>query len=530
MPVLSWVPKAGGAPGVMAATLELSAVKLKTSRGTMRTFAWNGMIPGPLIRMKPCGVYHLTIKNGLEDWAVSDQNSAAGAPLNTLHDPSTTNVHLHGLHISGEAPGDDTFTVVEAGGENEFIYTIPCDHSGGTNCSALQTNGGAAGMLVIEPGEREIADMPVAYRSLPEQYLVIQDFSVKDLTTYSLVSGDAVFDTDIPDTFAAANGCAQRSGGAQITVAAGQWTRLRMLHAGSAQNAVITIEPAAAAATAAGAAGAAAAAVPRCDMVLLQKDGAWLGSVPRTVRGAAPGGAPALFFTPSSRNDVAIRCADAGVEHEIRYTQVNNSLRPDAEVIGTVTVTPDARPPAPDLPEWGPCRPAYLKDLTVLTPEQLGAAYPLELRQTINGAQFEGPDVIMHELTLGVPEQWLVTGTDQHPLHVHIGGVSAENQWDDAPDWLVVGDWMDSLSARGRVPILVHPERFSGPMVIHCHITSHADQGMMAVFTIKGRGADALTPPQLAMSAPAHSCMPVAIDVDLTGARKLLSAKRSQSL
>ncbi|KAG5183451.1 hypothetical protein JKP88DRAFT_354607 [Tribonema minus] len=413
---------------------------------------------------------------------------------------------------------DGTFTVIVAGDENEYIYTVSCDHSGGTNwyhphfhgSSALQTNGGAAGMLIIEPGVRESADTPMLYQSLPEQYLIIQslseqclmiqsllelyliiqDFSVQDLTAYSLMSGDAVFDTNIQDPFATVNGC---TGGSQvINVEAGQWTRLRTLHSGNLYNAIVTIEPAAAGAN-----------TPLCDVVLLQKDGAWLGTVPRTVQGTAPGEAPALFFTPSSRNDVAVRCAGAGAKHEIRYAQVNNALRADPEVIATLEVSPSTRPPAADLPQWSPCRPAYLQDLTGLTPQQLGNAYPIELRQTINNAQFSGPEDYMHELELAVPEQWLVTGTDLHPLHVHvnhfqIGKVTAANQWAEAPEWLQEGDYMDSLSAKGSVQLLVRPERFSGVMIIHCHITSHADQGMMAVFNIKGKGADALSPPQVA--------------------------------
>jgi FtsP/CotA-like multicopper oxidase with cupredoxin domain len=35
--------------------------------------------------------------------------------MNTFHAPNTTNLHTHGLHISGESPGDNVFRTCEPG-------------------------------------------------------------------------------------------------------------------------------------------------------------------------------------------------------------------------------------------------------------------------------------------------------------------------------------------------------------------------------------------------------------------------------
>jgi FtsP/CotA-like multicopper oxidase with cupredoxin domain len=41
--------------------------------------------------------------------------AVTGNVMNTFHYPNTTNMHTHGLHISGESPGDDVFRTCEPG-------------------------------------------------------------------------------------------------------------------------------------------------------------------------------------------------------------------------------------------------------------------------------------------------------------------------------------------------------------------------------------------------------------------------------
>lgn len=54
--------------------------------------------------MEACQTYQLTFTNALE-WP------SPGGSWNTLKDPNTTNIHTHGLHISGESPADDVLYV-----------------------------------------------------------------------------------------------------------------------------------------------------------------------------------------------------------------------------------------------------------------------------------------------------------------------------------------------------------------------------------------------------------------------------------
>ncbi len=73
----------------------------------------------------------MTLKNEMEEW--SDFFPPKSEILNTHKDPHITNLHLHGLHISSEAPGDNQLVAVLPGEEYVYTYVVPCDHAAGTH-------------------------------------------------------------------------------------------------------------------------------------------------------------------------------------------------------------------------------------------------------------------------------------------------------------------------------------------------------------------------------------------------------------
>ena len=68
--------------------------------------------PGPVIRMQPGMRYKLVLHNGVSN--------------------RLTNLHTHGLHISGSGNADDITREVNGGDCLVYNYTIPVDHRGGT--------------------------------------------------------------------------------------------------------------------------------------------------------------------------------------------------------------------------------------------------------------------------------------------------------------------------------------------------------------------------------------------------------------
>jgi len=113
-----------------------------------------GTPPNPLasvtIRMQRCKTYSLTLKSNLG-----------------LANGEYTSIHTHGLHVSGNAPGDNVLH--DAPGETDpfvkdttsftYKYSVPCDHGGGTfwyhshtEQTAPQISAGLAGALIVEDG------------------------------------------------------------------------------------------------------------------------------------------------------------------------------------------------------------------------------------------------------------------------------------------------------------------------------------------------------------------------------------------
>ena len=66
----------------------------------------------------------LTLVNNLED---RDNTGEWNQPRK----PNTTNLHLHGMHVSGRAPGDDIRIIVPPRGSYSYKYEIPEDHMPG---------------------------------------------------------------------------------------------------------------------------------------------------------------------------------------------------------------------------------------------------------------------------------------------------------------------------------------------------------------------------------------------------------------
>lgn len=73
----------------------------------------------PATRARPlqaCGTYLLNYVNDQAEWP----EGVPASQINGIHTPTVTNLHLHGLHISGESPGDDVLTQIEPGETGEY--------------------------------------------------------------------------------------------------------------------------------------------------------------------------------------------------------------------------------------------------------------------------------------------------------------------------------------------------------------------------------------------------------------------------
>ncbi len=128
LPQLEWTK---AEDGIYETTVTMDVGSYETEYGTVTTRVYNGLLPGPVMKLKACETYRVTLKNNMEAWM--DFFPPVLSLLNTFKDPHITNLHLHGVHVSCEAPGDNQLVAVAPGEEYVYTYVVPCDHAAGTH-------------------------------------------------------------------------------------------------------------------------------------------------------------------------------------------------------------------------------------------------------------------------------------------------------------------------------------------------------------------------------------------------------------
>ncbi|KAG5184310.1 hypothetical protein JKP88DRAFT_348452 [Tribonema minus] len=460
---LAWTTNADG---TLSATLEFGAIQFTNKYGTTRTRGYNGGIPGPLMRLQACKVYKLTLKNTLSGWA--DPTSPT---LNQFTNPSTTNLHTHGLHVSGMGNADNVLREVARGESAVYTYAIPCDHAGGTHFYhahhhggvTLQAGGGAVGLLRVDdnPTFEAIASRPAIYGSMPTRYVVLQYVDPDTLQTTAAAMGDDLFYTTATAKHYLTNGCDDYT----MSITLGKWTRLRMLHVGRLDNALVSIQN--------------QGGGDPCIMALLAKDGVY-DSAPGTVY-------TNLFFSISSRVDIALYCKTAGT-YSVLLSTVSFTTKLK---VATLTVAAGTAVDAATLPAWKPCRPFYLSDLRPVTVAAANSLAITLINGAINDQSWKGaatPYLNKDPFAEGVAAQASIAGTSQHQFHMHVNHFQLQAAYEagGVANWYKAGDWLDTFASADTGIVKFRVDRYGGDMICHCHVFEHSDTGMMARIALSG--------------------------------------------
>jgi len=401
-------------------------------------------IPGPTMVMKPGAKYVLSFKNTLpyED---------PSAEHNTFKDPNTSNLHTHGLHISGESPGDDVTRSFEGQFGGDFVYDIPTDHMRGTywyhahhhGSTFLQVSGGAFGLIIIDDDELAEAGVPGNVAAMVEQHMVFGFLDPGAAGT----GGDTLISGTLSPTWTF-NG--KTSG--DVCMPVNTWQHWRTLIADrDAREKTITV-------------GA------NCEVALMARDGVWRTTVPK------PLPTNSVTMTGASRADLAVRCSgDSTISiagQVVANVFADNSLPAS-----------DAHPYAADgTSTWDSIRPDYLRDLRGETPGNfetvsMGA-------RTINGSKFDA-NVPTFTLPADSLQEWTVKGATQHPFHLHIYHMQMLTDCSEYEG----GEYYDVIATNCKVRFDLNPataEVYDGRTIMHCHILAHEDQGAMGWMDVIG--------------------------------------------
>src|SRR3970282_2001186 len=170
-----WTYVASGEPHYVG-VLEYGEATFSINGETLTTRAYRQeggayAIPGPTIHMTPGSKYVLRFRNLLP-------YEAPSAAHNEFKDPNVTNVHTHGLHISGESPSDDVTRMFEGGSGGDYVYDIPADHMGGTfwyhahhhGSTFLQGSTRGCGLIIIDDSGDNI---PANVAAMTERQLIL---------------------------------------------------------------------------------------------------------------------------------------------------------------------------------------------------------------------------------------------------------------------------------------------------------------------------------------------------------------------
>jgi FtsP/CotA-like multicopper oxidase with cupredoxin domain len=390
-------------------------------------------IPGPTLFMTPGSKYVVRFENTLPYSEPSPEH-------NTLKDPDITNLHTHGIHISGEGPGDNVLRMFEGGFGGDYVYDIPSDHMGGTywyhahhhGSTFLQISGGSFGLIIIDDG---LDNIPPNVANMVERQLVIGYLNAD--------AAGAGGDTLMGGTFKSqwtVNGEVNGN----VCIPKDTWRHWRILLA-DVDARPKTIELGS-----------------ECEVELLARDGVWRTQAPKSIPSNS------LKITGASRADIAVRCSSDST------ISVNGKVKANIVIWGTPDST--VHPYAPDGSSvWSAKRPAYLRDLRGIVnvneeTVSMGA-------RTINGGKFD-PNVPSFTLNADMVQEWTIKGGNMHPFHLHVYHMQIVGKCNDYED----GEYYDTIAGNCKVRFDLNEHTssvYEGTTIMHCHILDHEDEGAM---------------------------------------------------
>jgi FtsP/CotA-like multicopper oxidase with cupredoxin domain len=438
-------------------------------------------VPGPTIAVTRGSKLRVKVVNTLGAESTASLIGNGGMDeVNRFYRPNTTNLHMHGLHVSPLGRSNNASVMIEPGAEHEYEYDIDVDHPTGTflyrpnfhGSTALQLDGGMAGAIVVldDPDELELASTPQEHVIL----LQVAGFGDSPKTNARLAAQFAesalpveLSRPDGPTVFMTVNGQLAP----QLSMARNEPRRLRVVNANGALFVRLALT-------------AADLGTPQCLMVLVAMDGIYF---------SAPAPVAHVVIPPGGRACVIVRCSGSGA-HELRSVALTDSEKLTLSNAATfegllmhVSVSTSSYGGAARLPPRLPPLPRYLADAAAASAPATSQGFQFSgALNTINGLRFREDAAPIATLSLGKAHDFALSSIDaeNHPLHWHVNHVQIVAMAPSMPqsnETMFVGQWRDTVpaSSAGTVTIRVVPHRFVGNMRGQSSLAVGSDLGML---------------------------------------------------
>jgi len=435
------------AGGQLDVTLSVDASDLTVDWFTAVRRMYNGSTPGPTIRVKAGDRLFLKLINDLQEPDFFQNETVC---RKALHSPNTTNLHVHGLHVSPKEPQDNIFHTIRATQQYQYDYSIGANHPAGTywyhphnhGSAAFQIESGMVGMIVVEdPAGSAMHDYEEVEILLQlYRYLEAGGFTAMQISMNDYFRLDSALETHL--TSVAANIDYMIVNGKlwpNMTLDAGVYKRFRIVNTNQLYSMGIYFEDTVGNAT--------------CDVQEIAVDGVYLNTPRTPFQGKS-------FITSGGRMDLLVKC-DTPSQYEMRsirtaadstsfgfFPMIFNGLLMSISVESTATTTPTA------LPSSLPSKPAFLNDLQSITEDQIGGRFVVEITPTttLNREDFEerGANYYRYKMEVGTIQELIFTNPEaalSHPMHMHVNHmqVISYNEYTGpvAIDEGRFGDWCD---------------------------------------------------------------------------------------
>ena len=402
--------------------------------------SYNGRVPGPTLFVRPGDVLRVTLENQMN---------------------ATTNLHVHGLHVSPKGNSDNVLLAIDPGVTFDYEYRLPKDHPPGVywyhphhhGTVAGQVFGGLYGAIIVE----DATSIPVAR----ERILVISDITID---AAGRIPAESPMDqmTGREGTMVLVNG--QTTPHMTTTPAARE--RWRVINACASRYLKL-----------------------RLDGQKLQLLGIDSGrfKTPRDVEEVVltPGNrADLLVTTVAGRSVLRTLPVDRGGTGMMGGSATSSGGADLLTLNVTGATTTTTLTPVPEQAEPRDLRTESItrhRELTFAMGMGMGSGM---MSFTIDGKPFD-PARVDTQVKAGSIEEWTLTNTSpmDHPIHLHVWPMqlmSPSGGNDDQPEWQDVVNVPAFSSVRVRITF----EDFTGKTVYHCHILDHEDSGMMGIIDV----------------------------------------------
>ncbi|HSN35638.1 MAG TPA: multicopper oxidase domain-containing protein, partial [Arthrobacter sp.] len=153
--------------GRLELTLGAAPGRVELGGRQARALCYNGTVPGPTLRLRPGDELKVRLENGFNE---------------------PTNLHVHGLHVSPQADGDNVFRAVLPGQGFDYRYRLPPDHPPGVYWYHPHHHGMVADQIFAGLFGAIIVEDPEAIPVSTERVLLISDTTLDSAGNVAAVS------------------------------------------------------------------------------------------------------------------------------------------------------------------------------------------------------------------------------------------------------------------------------------------------------------------------------------------------------